>query len=108
MIVMVIMIVSALMASQGVRLMMLTSSAHDQRMKSAQINELLELARIRLADQSQAEIFTMKVPTSSGLPARVGHVNIEKKPNADAGWRITVRFPYNQPQEMTITWESPS
>ena len=108
MIVMVVMIVSALMASQGVRLMMLASSAHDGRMRSAQINELLELGRQRLADQAQPETFTVEVPSDNGQSPRVGQVTIEKKSDADASWRIRVRFPYNQPQEMTVTWESPS
>ena len=111
MIVMVVMIASALMASQGVRLMMLANSAHDQRMKSAQVNELLELGRQRLADladQAQPDTFTAEVPSDNGLPPRVGQVTIEKKSNADGDWRIRVRFPYNQPQETTVTWESPS
>ncbi len=43
--------------------MMLVGTVHDQRIKSAQINELLELARMRLADQAQSETFTIEVPS---------------------------------------------
>lgn len=107
-IVLVTMIAVAFLASQGVRLMMLGNHAHEQRIKSAQVHELLELGRLRLADKNEAESFDVHVPGSQAAPDRVGKVTIEKKSNSDHGWRIIVRFPYNQPNEMTVTWESPS
>lgn len=107
MIVLLIMIAVAFLASQGVRLMMLSNRAYDQRNTSAQIKELVELAKLRLADQNQEESLTVEVPNVSGRPARTASIVIENKVNA-SGWRIMVRFPHNQPNEMTVTWESPS
>lgn len=106
-IVLITMIGVAFLASQGVRLMSLSNLAADQRVKTAQLNELLELGRMRLAGEGKAEVFSVEVPASRGVPARVGNIAIEKKSETDERWRIIVRFPHNQNNELTVTWESP-
>lgn len=106
-IVLITMMGVAFLASQGVRLISLSNLAADQRVKTAQLNELLELGRMRLADEGKAGVFSVEVAASRGVPARVGNIAIEKKSETDERWRIIVRFPHNQPNELTVTWESP-
>lgn len=107
MIVLVIMVAVGFLAAQGIRLMMLTNRAYDQRTLSMQINELVELGRLRLANGQQSEEFVVDVPAGNGVATRVGKIKIEKKSDADDGWRIIVQFPHKQPNQMTVTWESP-
>lgn len=107
MIVLFIMVTVALLTAQGVRLMMLTHRAFDQRIHAAQANELLDLARLRLADQNREESLSVEVPAAVGEPS-VGNIEIQHKSNTGEGWRIIVRFPHHQPNELTVTWESPS
>lgn len=108
MIVLLIMVSVAFLTTQGVRLMMLTGQAYEQRVTATQASELLELARLRLADKQQTESLSVEVPRMNGMSARVGKIEIEKKTNTDDGWRIIVRYPHNQSNELTVTWESPS
>ncbi len=61
----------AFLASQGVRLMMLHNLNSDQRIKTAQLNELIELGRMRLASREVAEEFLVEVPDRFGSPAPV-------------------------------------
>ena len=105
--VLIIMVAVALLASQGLRLMMLSHQAHEQHWKSAQIGELIELGRLRLAQFEQSEAFTVEVPETSGSATRRGHISIQPRTAGAEGWRITIRYPYEHPNETTVTWESP-
>lgn len=87
--------------------MMLDNANFQQRIKAGQLAELLELGRLKLATQVDAETFTVEVPASRGLPARLGQIKIDKLSDTPKGWRIEVRYPFKQSGEMTATWESP-
>lgn len=106
-VVLVVMAAVAFLTAQGVRLSMLTNQAHQQRMKSAQIKEIVELARMRLDNERKAETFVVSVPGYTAGTERTANVSIDPKPKPADGWIITVRFPYNEASETIVTWESP-
>ncbi len=109
-IVLFIMMAVAFLSAQGLRLMMITQRSQDQRLHTAQLHQLLELGQMRLARQPAEETFTVAVSVKSNLPDRIGSVTIEKSEKSakdENGWRITVRYPYNEPSEQTAIWEGP-
>ncbi len=109
MVALVVMLVVGVLAAQGMRMMRLSDTGLRQRVKQAQLHELLELGRMRLTEHAQAETISVEVPATAGIPARTAQLKIEQvsDPQAEiaAKWRIVVRYPFNESSETTVTWE---
>lgn len=110
---MAVMLAVALLAAQGMRLMTLVNDSYHQRLLQRQVDELLELGRLRLSQRSQAETFTVKVNSSESGSERLASITLEKVAESDRDWRITVRYPLHptaakpisKTHEKIVTWE---
>lgn len=118
-----VMLAVAMLAAQGMRLMSLVNNSHQQQLHQSQMEELLELGRLRLNDRSQPETFTVAVPGKpgwTGNQSRLARITIDKLTDRAEHWRVVVEYPAevreaqaNQPQSSnsssrtTATWEGP-
>lgn len=114
--VLVVLIVTAALALQGAQLLNVMSRSTRERARLEQAQELLALGRQRLSEQlrrgSEYEGESIRVELSdlASTISTSAEIRIRRVPAATtqrASWRIEASYPYNEPVQVTASWESP-
>jgi hypothetical protein len=113
--VLVVLMVTGMLTLQGTRLLTALARASGDRARLEQAQELLALGRLRLSnqlDRSSAydgESITVELPAGSATSESVAEIRIERLVSETTKmprWRIIATHPYNQPGQVTASWES--